>query len=248
MSELFYCNWGGTDVQNTSPPGGEYAYDSVAGSTDFTKMTDGLGWNSDTNYLKLVTASASRYPQIQLSAIAGQTSGRFMFKVTSLGMNDTQSVSIHIIRNVSSASQHAIKLYNNAGTPEIQGFTRTGSSSGSFVQYGSNIAIELNKWYQCEIIYKTNTTSGASFKLWSENGATQIGSTQASNTVSSVDIELCRIGSMDAVANTNTLLFNRHHIWDDWTFPGPIVVAATGGDFKSTERGIMRGVGRRVVS
>jgi hypothetical protein len=160
-----------------------------------------------------------------------------MFRLDTLGMVDGKNVMIRR-HSAGANTQFGIDIYNNSGSPRLIGIYRNPSNdlarfdNSTSPTVPAGVDIETGKWYQIEAIWKETTSGGASFKVWNETGSTQIGSTQVCDGTTfspGVDVENCRIGSINYLIGTsstgadNVMRFSRDEIWDDYSFPGPIV-------------------------
>ena len=226
MAQVFYCNWGGTDVLNTSPPSGESAYNNGTDEpTIWERIVAAGGWNGDAAYARATTKASGKSSGISALSITNKLAFRFMFYVATLGMNSGQLVTLARFLTGGATSNGGVRVKNNSGTPQIIGQGR--NASNVLEEFGS-VDIEVGKWYQIEMIYQDNTASGASYKVWNETGDTQIGTTQTCSftTFDAASLTSHYIGCITGVTGSdNVFRFNRHTIWDDNTFPGPIVVS-----------------------
>ena len=226
MAKQFTCNWNGTGLINSSPPVGEDAFTTTAGEAAnvWEKRTDGLGWNGDTNYAYLNSRLSGK--TCIISTLSGQeTSGRFMIKVSTLGMDSLEQTIICKLL-ASSTAQFDLYLKNNAGTPQLWANTRN-KATNNLEACGSPINIETGKYYQIEVSYKRNAANGASFKVWSEDGKTQIGATQTCSftTKEGTDLTVRSMGSYTSVSGSNNLIrYSRFEWWDTQAFRGPLVL------------------------
>jgi len=206
---------------NTLAPAspGEDAYSSVTNEgVNGTKVENYLGWAYD-QFSHWHSISSAIYARKTSLSLTNQFSGRFCIKPTNIG--DASNVRIFQMAESGSSTIHfAIKCVDAAGTYTIQGQARD-NADNTLKDFGSAISLTLSTWYQIIFRHKRNTANGAEFEVWSEDGQTQIGSTQTCSftTHNGGDIVELSIGQMVSTSSYNAMFFSRLAIWDDWTLP-----------------------------
>lgn len=215
---------GSGGIINSTAPAlySENAFDSVSGeaSTSFEKLKDGTGWAYD-SFCALMNTSFTKYAHKSISGLTTQFSGRVCVRYETINNNVTYPIVEHYVSGAGTG-YFKINMNYNGGTYQITGWAR--DNGNAYAQVGSGIAISLNTWYQIIYRFKQNTANGAEFEIWSEDGQTQVGTTQTASftTYNGSSTPDYRVGKMINTGSYDRFRLSRMALWDDYTLPAKL--------------------------
>lgn len=234
MAEIMQCSWAtGTNLINSTPTAPEDAWTSVTGEAagKWEKLTDAAGWNGESHYAHHNDNNSLSERYVVNSDLAHATVGvRFGFYLDAESLASGNVTPIAFGYNAGWSVAFYLKLKDDTGQLQIEG---TGYDNTNTARVIGVVNINLDTWYQIELLWQQNTVSGFRFKVWNEAGTSLIGSEQildGAYTTQNSNMWKCYLGSVTADW-VQTEYRMDIVLMDDAGYPGPQVAA--GGETRN---------------